>query len=477
MKKILFLVLIVFNLCANRAILGDIKYSIPISKPQIANGTTFSITSPGYYNLSGDLSFTSAVASVNVIEIKTNDVVLDLNTFSIRTDNSSSGLTAISIDAGISNVFIKNGSIFSVTGAGIKGNSGCKNIRIDSMFFNDCDDSGIHLDGVLDSSITSCEITNTTGTATGTAAVGLLLNLCKNLQISNSNFNSSTSVTIPAKGVFLTSCINCNFKDCVAATNVGTSGYGFHLSNSDTCKFVACSANDNRGIFLDGFGFACNSSITIQFNCCNALSNDSLTTNAYGFFFSGSNFNKCVNCTSSNQSGSYDGHGFFTTAGKGNQFEECLASGNQGGSSMNNIGSGFTFRASETNSLITSCQSLSNGSSVGEGYGIKFGAIGETISNCTVRNNQLSTNIGGAKKYGFKDFTENMTTLLTNNLAFAQGKVFPLSNGQIADNGFRNYMFTFTSPGKSAMNMLIETDNSTLTTLDTKSPFANISIY
>ncbi len=456
------------------------EYGTPISQAQVANGTTFVISKPGYYLLAGDLTFRPTVANKNVIEIQSDDVTLDLNTLSIQSDNIQAGINAIVVDNDLSNIVIKNGSIFFITGTGIVAGSGCKNITIIGIYTHDCDGGGISMEGTIASSISSCNITRSNGTATGSAAVGLTLDSCNDIEIINSAFNASNSLTIPAKGAFLDTCINCRFTNCQAVTNVGTSGYGFHLVDSTACIFNDCTAISNRGLTSDGFGFALETGANMQFERCKALSNNSLATNAYGFYFSETKYT-AINCsTSSNQGASAssgDAFGFFSRAGTGNKFFQCIAVGNTGGTSSSSIGAGFSLNEGETGSSIETCTSTNNNGNRGEGYGVKLGgtANGDTTTRCIVQSNTLSINTGTERQYGYKDFAANSTTFLAKNLAFDQGKV--KTTPTITDHLKMNYYFTYTSPARNPYEIIYETDIAALRTIDTASPFINLSIF
>jgi hypothetical protein len=86
------------------------------SIPGGAQATTFVISKPGYYFLSGDRTMTDM--SKNAIEIAASDVTLDLGGYTLRYSSVSGSGTGIhGLD--VQNVEVRNGSVTDTPGAGI----------------------------------------------------------------------------------------------------------------------------------------------------------------------------------------------------------------------------------------------------------------------------------------------------------------------------------------------------------------------
>lgn len=457
----------------------DVQYAIAISQARIANGTTFIISEPGYYLLSQDLSFIPDAANDTVIRISSSSVTLDLNTYRINSDKSQSGTIAISVDSGLSSIIIKNGIISSMTGNGIKINTGCTLVKFYDLFIDDCDAGGILLDTTGDMQFNFCRISSCNGAATSTEAFGLKILSSKDVVIENSIFNTNSSLTIPAVGAIISDSINCKFISCETVANSGTSGYGFRLQNCTACVLQNCVATDNLGATSNGFGFSLESCLNTAITNCKARSNQSTALTAYGFYLSESKYNLFQECEGTNQfvsTSTSNAFGFFSRAGEGNNFFKCTAIGNIGGSAATSTGAGFSLNENERSSIIECCKSTNNNGGTGEGYGIRLGSStsGDVTINCTVQQNQFSGNTGGSKRYGYKDFSANSTTFLNRNLAFSQGKVKTAAT--IVDTGTMNYMFTYTDPRKNPFEIIVETNIAMLKPIDTSAPFDNISI-
>src|SRR6185436_12204021 len=72
----------------------------------LLGGGPFTITSPGSYYLTQDVS----TLDVHGVDVQTSDVTVDLNGFTIRTDHTGSGTCAVNV-SGVSRVTVQNGRI------------------------------------------------------------------------------------------------------------------------------------------------------------------------------------------------------------------------------------------------------------------------------------------------------------------------------------------------------------------------------
>ncbi len=406
----------------------------------------------------------------------------------------------------------------------------CKNCNIsNSSFSNNIVQTGGTGDGigVLLTTCNNCKFTNcTAGSNRGADAYGFrLLSSCNSITFESCSAQGNASTAGDAEGFSINASRSITLNNCMSSSTSATGttsameAKGFSIDNTD-CAIItnsiamATTTTNNTGTARsNAYGFAfTNTSNGAQVCCCKALCTQSTNT-TYGFFFEWSNNNTVHDSLSQDNTatGSSRGsaYGFFSYGGKTNKFENCKAVGNLGAGAATgglSIGAGFAFTGQasvalmEQRSSIIGCEARGNGTplATGEGYGIKFGdtTVASTASpvNCVVRNCTMVGNLGGnasttasstIQAYGFKDFGDGtstnaeLTSFLANNLAFAHraSKTFPLSAGQISDNFQLNYMFQFFNSGERATNMIIETDISTLTTLDTAGPYTNTSIY
>lgn len=459
----------------------DVQYSTSISQANVALGKTFVISLPGTYILSENIAFTPVSADQNVIEITSDDVRLDLNAFSIRSDKSRSGTVGVFVDNDVENVQIINGTISGMTGNGIEISSGCQNLKLFDLFIADCDTNGILANGLDHSNLTYCNITKCNG-LTGTT-IGLNLQSCQNLTVQDCTFSSISSSGGNSIGMLNNNCINCRAINCNTVFNEGNIlTNGFSGTSSISCIYENCTASNNVSTEQSCSGFSFTNCTSLILNKCKALTNVSNGTSVYGFQFQSSNYNTCSNCKSQNNSANNidNAYGFFSNAGVGNKFINCHAIGNIGGTAASSFGVGFNLEGEERYSSIINCESNINttSSSAGIACGIKLGSSTSTAVNCVIRTNKIYNN-NSAQKFGFIDYSPDMTSLLSKNVAFGQGVVKPLdSNGQIIAGTAKNYYFTFVDPStKKATYMILETDITNIQTIDTASPWENISIW
>lgn len=236
---------------------GGVAVTVPIEGSFSA---TYSITSPGVYSVQNDIDF-APNGSPNAICIDANDVHLDLCGKTIRQTNSASGVSAIVVSSGKSNISIANGAIRDFTGNGIDFEGNNCMIRIDNMRLIDNESDQI----IINSSLTD----------EGASNIYL-----RDISINGGNadciqFNNSA-------GIFIANCI---------ANDAGA--HGIHVQACDYLVMEQCSMNNNFGC---GFAITATDNSNQQFGATNFVIDtcNMLTNTTTGGCFRGFNKNGVV---------------------------------------------------------------------------------------------------------------------------------------------------------------------------------------
>ena len=116
------------------------------------NAVFQTISKPGLYQLGENVTYSPTVPNDIIFQITASDVEFDLGDRFIAQDGASvqTGLIAIQVASGLSNVVIKsstNGSIQNIRGTGIQVLSNCSRIMIDNITTFSCEDRGIDFIG------------------------------------------------------------------------------------------------------------------------------------------------------------------------------------------------------------------------------------------------------------------------------------------------------------------------------------------
>lgn len=484
---------------------------------------TFTISNPGYYTLVQDVDYRGTATAIT---ISSSNVTLDLGGRNLYGTNNTGGSRVINIAAGKDNIVIKNGHIGNFKDAGITISENCKSIRIENVSISNCTNKGINIVGTngnncSEISINNCIVSHTVATEDGTEdnAIGLLMDYCDNVTVSNSIFGTSTTSSGIAGGVYVTraknitfincdtssisatagsdalgigaanNCQNFSFINCTANNNrasaQNSSGFGFIIDGSTAAchgaSFINCEAKGNTGGtssgdidgMSNGYGFSLESTHETYFENCKASYNNGLDA-GYGFYMLNSSNNYYVNCkalgnqatggsnTSLDQTSG--GHGFYTDTGSGNTFEQCLSKGNKTTNGMTNtLSSGF-FSTGETNSSWIDCEARSNGANTtmtqdAAGFYLGNAATGCIINGCKAISNNTAS---GTATYGFHDASTAAKTLIIDCLGFGN----TTANFYLAD-------------GTGTDNLSINTTaytNETIKNLTGRNPFENLSI-
>lgn len=221
------------------------------------------ISSPGLYIFADNITSSSA----NAIVINSSNVTLDLNQFSLSTANTAS--VAITINASLSNITIKNGTINNFA-QGIVASTSDNNVVIDTITFTAINQQSISSTSANTNwRISKCLIANSV--ISNTASV-VQLNSLTNSIIEDCVVNNC-SATLGSLIVFsIGGSSNCIFRNCVVTDclnlvagfdfNAGA-GTGVTLENCDVCN---CS-NSTTSATLSAFRLNTPVSNIILRNC------------------------------------------------------------------------------------------------------------------------------------------------------------------------------------------------------------------
>ena len=137
--------------------LDQIESRIPIAGNPYG-ASTFEITQPGSYYLTGDRL---VIPGSYGLHITASDVTVDLNGYALKGISSPSGRSGVYID-GADNVEIRNGTIRNFPEAGIVTGSTSNAVRILNLRILDNSGSGINCSG-NNNHIRGCTVTNNDG--------------------------------------------------------------------------------------------------------------------------------------------------------------------------------------------------------------------------------------------------------------------------------------------------------------------------
>jgi len=361
------------------------------------SGTT--IDQPGYYILCGDVAWTAA-DNMSAITTATNHVTIDLNNHAIYQTNkgSVSNVNGITINQGIHDVTIKNGTLSDFTTYGITGTRDNKNITIENVLIENPGDGGINFNPVSASGCIGLTISNCM--VNGSGAFGLSLGFCSDVGIINCSFIQNTN-----KGLFVGSvsgghaCSKCRFVNCHFDNN---NYWGAGIYDSQEILFDSCTFNKNEKIGLK-FSRITGTCEGIIVQNCQAIGNTySGGDYAAGFdtfgTISGIVFKNCVaNC---NESSISYGLGFWLYQSQECRIEQCIAENNKGTQAY-----GIFVSESAQDNLIIDCKTNNNNATTPTlGYGIK---VESDSDNTTIENCEAFSNSG----YGISN--ESPTSIIT----------------------------------------------------------------
>ncbi len=403
---------------------------------------TLIINTPGIYVLTENIA--SAVTSNQVINVNSDNVVLDLNGYTITGQNDSN-MNGIEVAAGKRNVEIKNGTVYNVGNSGIKVNGSVQNLKIRDITFNTCNGNsgsqsgGIALIGASGTEVEHCVVDNCvtfsivpqTSDAYGIYAKStryLTIKNCRAEAVRNigknqdaigyyveaseypSIINSDAYLTEggdKGAGVYLLTCTSAHLTDCTMqgskATDIATErdpgkGYGFYFENANNSLITGCRGTDNAGV-NSGHGFYVTGCINNRFLNCAAEGNHQ--TSSSGAAYS-SGFSATSNAT----------YG----ATMGCVFKNCTAIGNKTFNGSSQGAAGFILEGTTRSCIIENCLALGNDGKDGKGVGIYLN--GNNILLNIIKNNQVFSNTAtSSSAYGiFENTSGSPLTLFFENI-------------------------------------------------------------
>lgn len=262
--------------CDNLATgINDIQEALcaPIMLHQSDFGSsTFIIDTPGKYVFAEDITFSPAALNEVAIEIRSNDVTLDLCGKTLQQGNGFVGTNGIRVQGGSvgsprSNVEVRNGTIQNFTRAGISvgtntitpTNNACVRIRLQNLDVVACHTRGIEFLGsalhqITESEINDCNIINCCTAVSADFAFDLLH--CSSLFVSKCSLHNngffSTNLTV----VNVQECSGCSFSRIDIDNSRVESFVGFLINLSESCVFTQCTISECiAGQTLRGFLF------------------------------------------------------------------------------------------------------------------------------------------------------------------------------------------------------------------------------
>ncbi len=353
-------------------ILRDCSFNVLQIIPGLT--TPVNVTTSGLYCLGGNFSPSSATGGT-AIKIGVNNVIIDLNGFTIQGNGGSS--TAGVYNGGYSGVMVMNGSIAFMSSAALYFTTGISQIPTLFSFNN------LLLNG---------------------NATGINLQYSNIFTIQNclaTNFNTSTSTNTNTRGFYLQQNLNGLIKSCSALYN----GVGFVLNSNASLVFQDCFANYNLSQ-----GFNHNGGTMDRF--INCIANGNLTgfsiTNAAPPATGANTFSSDVTllgCEASNN----NGNGFLVN-GSQETVQSCQANDN----GIN----GFVFYGA--NHIVLDNRAVGNNLT-----GFLFSAANTapvtgssglpTASNCQIRNNTAIFNTNGFSNLSTASTTNHFYSNFANN--------------------------------------------------------------
>lgn len=287
-------------------------------------------------------------------------------------------------------------------------------------------------------------------------AVGLYLDNCSNIELSNNIANGNTNITSEATtanltaGVYLLDSTSCEFTNVAASNNSRINGgaaavqaacYGFYVHGASTSpygsanSFIKCMASNNQGVrFAAGFAVDGASSTDLsgsnQFIDCVAELNRATTTtitfpaSAFGFYNKFTASNTFLRCRGNNNITPGAGAGtitriaagFYSAGGFTNQFIDCqgnrnnISSAQTGGTA---IAAGIILGDPSTSTVVVETSSIvrkadlnrnatlgTGATDVGQAFGVAIyphlGTTGNVSTGNVVENCNVSYNISSS---------------------------------------------------------------------------------
>ncbi|MBI2774406.1 right-handed parallel beta-helix repeat-containing protein [Candidatus Dependentiae bacterium] len=384
---------------------------------QTARGVDLLIDQSGFYKL-GDTILSLPLAADSIINITVGNVVLDLGGLTTSQGNATALVDGVSINSGLSDVVVQNGTISNVTRSGIRVGSSCSKIIIQNIEFLNCATAGADFQGtasaaIVDGAINNCQFYNC-----GTTAGGAPLNLlgCSNFSVNNCTIANS-SATITWTGALLSTCSQCTIQSVMVKGNTSTNSLtGIGISGGASNSFSNCFIQNNIASSLTGFNLAGSTTSTILLNSF-VSSNSSLTGILVGYNFNNAAFSYVDKCTANSNTSVGGMQGFlFDTSAVNSVVSNCIVNANSTTSLVNSF-TGFAMLVGSSG-LLRDCSALYN-SSATRSHGMVINATGNAW---VVTSPFFTQNSGssGANSFGLLySASAPLGTLFLRTLAFA----------------------------------------------------------
>lgn len=416
----------------------------------ISEPTTIAIS--GIYALSTNINFDPVLPNQSCITIDANDIILDLNrkTISQVSGNTQPGTIGITINPGVRNILIRNGSITDMSLYGIYINDGTELITLANIMLNNILSAGVLFDGESTgtgiSNITCYDLQiDDVNNSFGTPTYGILTKFVDILQVTQCTISNLQTNTGNCYGIKVKNCNSVRLDSCIVTENTsgGQRMHGFDFLEVNPCLVNNClSANNlctNLSSTAVSIGYNFDTCQNLVCNNCAATSND-CTYTAIGFNYSNCSTAPIINCQSySNTSSLLDSIGFLA--------DSCVVAG------------------------FEECSSLSN-----NGFNNGYGILLRNLTNCTLENNVIQRNLGNDGAYGIALLSTGSCSITKNNVSehvASQGfGIFDDTGAATSNSILGNYALqnsTNYSPGAPTIPVFTGPYTST------PSPFENIS--
>jgi hypothetical protein len=395
------------------------------------NATDLTISKPGIYILGNNITSTPGGAT-NIINITSSDVVLDLGGYVVVQGNNTASVDGIVINANLTDIVIRNGTIRNVTGNGLIIGAGNARIRVSNIVFENCATTGFKADGtvttITDIEMQLCRFYNCCSNASGqnivtfTLVNRLLLNDCV-----IAGTNNSASILNCIK---FSSCSMCSVSNVIIQNNsnsaAGSTFAGISDSSMSDSQFSNITVRNNSSTpGASGFLYAFNTQTSLAnvYNNCLVASNT--TSGAFlGFNITGTSdiFSQCsiIQCSGSNVNPATQG--FVDGTATGCIYIDCIVSGlSAGGFNVNG------FNLGSTNDIVARAISTRNSG------GLSIGFLASNSNTfMTIYDSLFSANTGISAAFGADD---NNGVNVTHNLWY-RNVAFNNTTGQFAGGSF-----------------------------------------
>lgn len=412
-----------------------------------ASGYMYKINLPGRYYVASDLTFNPTYTGVIGIKISTSNVILDLNSKTLKHINGAPVIAGtpsfilIQIDPGVSNVSIFNGKFVSdgttlATAILLHKNEtqSANDIELSSLTISKFNNGGI-IETVLPDptpnaksnglTVSNVYISETNGD-TALPASSISIANRNNITVQNSTFNNNIGTSGLELPVQFITCSNLKMSNCdISYHNASTQLVTMQIAYCNNVELSYCSSTSNSTtnnpsylynyIIVNCSEIMLNNCIAknltgndiavayylngdgLKVNSCRASSVKALNGEAAGFYTSGNGaeFNKseAISIAATNTAS-----GFKIEGSSNCLFKNCLAQNNN---SSGAIGIGFvdisTASTNTGNNRYEQCTAMGNFSTATSQTGVGFyfiNAVNSIINKCTCSNNGNRVGLG-----------------------------------------------------------------------------------